>query len=71
MSKPLDDDFNYDTKRDPEDWGSLPKQVKGGVFAPTDVGIIKSALIMYAQNSEIDRNTEAQIMNLLHRLNRM
>lgn len=53
------------------DWGTKPKHAKGGVFAPADIGIIKSALIMYAQNSELNRNEEAQVMSLLHRLNRI
>ena len=63
--------------RDPEDWGSViypdsePRQAKGGVFAPADIGIIKLALIQYAQNSELNREEESQIMSLLHRLNRI
>ena len=52
------------------DWGQ-PKQAKGGVFAPADIGIIKSALIMYAQKSELNREEESHIMSLLHRLNRI
>lgn len=52
------------------DWGK-PKQAKGGVFAPADIGIIKSALIMYAQRSELNREEESRIMSLLHRLNRI
>lgn len=63
--------------RDPEDWGSViypdsePRQAKGGVFAPADIGIIKLALIQYAQNTELNREEESQIMSLLHRLNRI
>lgn len=60
--------------RDPEDWGKItlePRQAKGGVFAPADIGIIKLALIQYAQNSELSREDEAKIMSLLHRLNRI
>lgn len=63
--------------RDPEDWGSViypdsePRQAKGGVFAPADIGIIKLALIQYAQNSELNREEESHIMSLLHRLNRI
>lgn len=57
---------------DPEDWGSVePKQAKGGVFAPADIGIIKLALVQYAQRSELSREDEAKIMSLLHRLNRI
>jgi hypothetical protein len=52
------------------DWGQ-PKQAKGGVFAPADIGIIKSALIMYAQNSELSREQESHVMSLMHRLNRI
>lgn len=44
---------------------------KGGVFAPADIGIIKSALIHFAQHSEMTRDEEAKIMSLLHRLNRI
>lgn len=61
--------------RDPEDWGSVHRTVmpaaKGGVFAPADIGIIKLALIQYAQRSELSREDEAKIMSLLHRLNRI
>jgi len=63
--------------RDPEDWGSViypdsePRQAKGGVFAPADIGLIKVALIQYAQRSELSREDEAKIMSLLHRLNRI
>lgn len=60
--------------RDPEDWGSVHRTVmpaKGGVFAPADIGIIKLALIQYAQRSELNREDEAKIMSLLHRLNRI
>ena len=63
--------------RDPEDWGSViypdsePRQAKGGVFAPADIGLIRVALIQYAQRSELSREDEAKIMSLLHRLNRI
>ena len=33
--------------QDPEDWGGLPKQAKGGVFAPADIPLIKRALHSY------------------------
>ena len=57
---------------DPEDWGSprLPKQTKGGVFAPTDIKLIKEALMFYAQhNGDITDAQERQVVNLLHRIN--
>lgn len=79
MGIPLDGDWNdLPAKIESEmtdagkaDWGSKPKQAKGGVFAPADIGIIKSALIMYAQKSELNREEESHIMSLLHRLNRI
>ena len=49
----------------------MPEPVKGGVFAPADIGIIRVALIQYAQRSELNREDEAKIMSLLHRLNRI
>ena len=49
----------------------MPQEVKGGVFAPADIGIIKLALIQYAQRSELSREDEAKVMSLLHRLNRI
>lgn len=48
-----------------------PKKAKGGVFAPSDIAIIKLALVRYAQNSELNREEENHIMSLLHRLNRI
>lgn len=49
----------------------MPEKAKGGVFAPADIGIIRSALIHFAQHSEMSRDEEAKIMSLLHRLNRI
>ena len=49
----------------------MPEKAKGGVFAPADIGIIKLALIQYAQRSELSREDEAKIMSLLYRLNRI
>jgi hypothetical protein len=48
-----------------------PKRAKGGVFAPTDISLIRLALVHYAQHSELSREDEAKIMSLLHRLNRI
>ena len=49
----------------------MPEKAKGGVFAPADIGLIRVALIQYAQHSELSREDEAKIMSLLHRLNRI
>jgi hypothetical protein len=47
-----------------------PKQAKGGVYAQTDVSLIKDALIFYAANNgQITEKELRQIANLLHRLN--
>ena len=47
-----------------------PKQAKGGVYAQTDVSLIKDALIFYAAQHELITEKELkQIANLLHRLN--
>lgn len=47
-----------------------PKQAKGGVFAPTDIKLIKDALLFYAKhNGNISDSEERQAVNLLHRLN--
>lgn len=45
-----------------------PRQIKGGVFAPADIKLIKEALSHYARLdiSDLERR---QIANLLHRLN--
>lgn len=60
------------------DKASMPKQAKGGVFAPADMDLIKRALhvylvdIMRAENSERESSPELnKIANLLHRLNRI
>ena len=49
---------------------SEPRQAKGGVFAPADIKLIKDAVTQYAQNSNDDQ-TVKQVVNLLHRLNRI
>lgn len=46
---------------------TTPKQVKGGVFAPADLKLIKAALVHYA--NDISDADQRQIANLLHRLN--
>lgn len=61
---------------DKKDWSSViypdsePRQAKGGVFAPADIKLIKEAVTQYAQNSN-DEQTVKQVVNLLHRLNRI
>lgn len=50
---------------------NIPKQAKGGVFAPADIKLIKAALSFYIQHAD-DTMTEADerhVANLLHRLN--
>jgi hypothetical protein len=46
-----------------------PKQSKGGIFAPTDIEIIKKALIAYTQAYSLGNTEHRQVVNLLHRLN--
>lgn len=49
---------------------TTPRQVKGGVYAPADVNLIKNALLFYVQhNGDISVVEESQAANLLHRLN--
>lgn len=55
-----------------------PKQSKGGVFAPSDMELIKRALYSYkdilVRTEESERNTSDELMqvaNLLHRLGRI
>jgi len=50
------------------DFNTGPKQVKGGVFAPTDIELIKNALNYYLRLYLSDVEVK-QIANLLHRLN--
>lgn len=51
------------------DFGA-PKQVKGGVFALTDIELIKDTLRFYVcHNGNITDAEQRQIVNLLHRLN--
>jgi hypothetical protein len=46
----------------------MVKEVKGGLFAPTDIELIKKALAFYAGENIPDQEIK-QIANLLHRLN--
>ena len=51
-----------------------PKEARGGTFAPADIKIIKEALIAYINNgvnTNLTITEERQIINLLHRLNRI
>jgi len=50
------------------DFNTGPKQAKGGVFAPTDIELIKNALNYYLRLYLSDVEVK-QIANLLHRLN--
>ena len=73
MTKPLDDDFNYNvTTTSGITQGGIslvhPKMAKGGVFAPADVKLIKDALAHYAR-LDISDAEQRQVANLLHRLN--
>lgn len=74
MTKPLDDDFNYNIhQRNSITEGGItlvqPKQAKGGVYAPADVPLIKEALSAYAQTLPEGDVKINQVANLLHRLN--
>lgn len=48
---------------------NTPKQVKGGIFAPADIEIIKKALIAYTQSHYLGNTEQRQVVNLIHRLN--
>ena len=49
---------------------TTPKQAKGGVFAQTDIKLIKDALVFYVRhNGNITEQEESQVVNLMHRLN--
>lgn len=55
-----------------------PKQSKGGVFAPSDMEILKRALHSYkdvlVRTEESERNTSdelTKVANLLHRIGRI
>lgn len=65
MSKPLDDDFNYDIKP------SAPREARGGAIAPADISLIKNALCAYAKSLDKDDAEVSKIANLLHRLGRI
>ena len=49
---------------------ATPRQVKGGVFAPTDIKLIKEALMFFVKhNGDITDAQERLVVNLLHRIN--
>lgn len=50
---------------------SEPKQSKGGVFAPSDINLIKDAILFYVQHPDavLRPGQNRQAVNLLHRLN--
>lgn len=52
---------------------SEPRQAKGGVFAPADIDLIKRSLLVFVYNTSdpVSAAEEKQIVNLLHRLNRL
>ena len=59
------------------DFGA-PKQVKGGVFAPADMDILKRALLAYKDVLIMSEDNErtvsdelAKVANLLHRIRRI
>ena len=57
-------------EEDMTDAGKAVKQVKGGVFAPTDIKLIKDALVFYVRhNGSITEQEESQAVSLMHRLN--
>lgn len=66
MSKPLDDDFNYDIKP-----VTTPREARGGAIAPADIGLIKNALCAYAKSLDDDDPEVSKIAHLLHRLGRI
>jgi hypothetical protein len=65
MSKPLDDDFNYDIKP------STPREARGGAFAPADMPLIKEALYALIATLDKDDNRVSKIASLLHRIGRV
>lgn len=65
MSKPLDDDFNYNIKP------STPREARGGAIAPADISLIKNALCAYVKSLDEDDAEVSKIANLLHRLGRI
>lgn len=50
---------------------SGPRVVKGGVFAPADIELVKDALLFYMMSSESKLRPEQsrRMANLFHRLN--
>lgn len=51
----------------------MPSEVKGGTFAPADINLIKRTLLVFVHNTTAPLSTaeERQVVNLLHRLNRI
>lgn len=49
----------------------MTKVAKGGVFAPSDMKLIKDALLAYVNSDKLTTAEERQAVNLLHRLNRI
>ncbi len=48
------------------------QQVKGGVFAPEDIEMLKKSLKYYMKNNKsLEPNEESKISLLFHRLGRM
>lgn len=64
-------DYIADIEEEMTDAGKadLPKQARGGVFAPADIAVIKKALIAYTQSHNLGNAEYRQVVNLLHRLN--
>lgn len=52
---------------------NMPKEVKGGTFAPADTDLIKRLIMSYVSDSSLTLtpSEEQQAINLLHRLNRI
>jgi len=80
MSIPLDGDWNDIPAKIEEDMtdagkaDKLPRQAKGGAFAPADVPLIKRALHIYlidCMRADEDHPDITHISNLFHRLNRI
>lgn len=76
MSKHFNDDYDFipamGTEARNEEHGA-PKTAKGGVFAPTDIDLIKRLIMSYVSDSSLilTPSEEQQAINLLHRLNRI
>ena len=77
MSKPLDEDFNYDIKPVIVDAipthgaHSQPREARGGAFAPADMPLLKEALYALAKTLDADDDRVSKVANLLHRIGRV